>query len=113
MKNNQQDPKLAELLKDWETPEMDLSNVEYNVRRRIAAERLEPRGWNRFIDLLAAWREAFALRPAVGIAVAMVAVLVGSAGGFAVASSNTAQLAEQEKVHYVRGINPLVQAEHL
>lgn len=113
MKNNEQDPKLSEILRDWETPEIDLSNVEFNVRRRIAAERLEPKGWDRFVDLLLSWRDAFVLRPAVGVAVAVLAVMVGSAGGVAVASSNTTQVAEHQKAEYVRGINPLAQVEHL
>jgi hypothetical protein len=113
MKKNEQDPKLSRLLRDWETPEIDLSNLEYNVRRRIAAERLEPRGWDRFIDLLLAWKDVFVLRPALGTAVAVLAVLVGSAGGFAVASSNTTQLAEHQKAEYARGINPMAQVEHL
>lgn len=89
---------------------MDLSNVEYNVRRQIALVRLRPTVRSRILDVIDVWRQAFSFRPIVGAAVTAVAIVLGSAGGFAIAAPAVDRLSDQTKITFATEINPILQA---
>ena len=112
MKNDDPDRDLSNLLNRWETPAMDLSNVEHNVRRRIVLQRLKPtlRSW--LMDLGQAWRQAFSLRPLLGTVVTCMAILLGSAGGFAIGAPAADRISDRAIAAYATEINPILQARN-
>lgn len=112
MKTDDPDRDLSKLLNCWETPAMDLSNVEHNVRRQIALQRLKPTLRSRLIDLGQTWKQAFSLRPMLGTAVTALAILLGSVGGFAIGAPTADRISDRAVVAYATEINPILQARN-